>query len=108
MGLLTSFTLIMVMLSIFDFRGSTRYFVPGNEKANYDLQFLGEEDTLSNNYFSLRISHVGITNLKRTNDVFDTDYIMEGKVLGDVVVRYRMADREWKKLRPPRWRTGER
>jgi hypothetical protein len=41
----------------------------------------------------------GIISLKRVDDRYDTDYIMEGERLGEVVVRYRPAPEEgWREL----------
>ena len=55
---------------------------------------LGQEvsnDRLSNDQFNLKYSAAGLSSVKHTHDSYDTDYIMPGKTLGDVVVRYRSA-----------------
>lgn len=57
-------------------------------------------DELSNRAFQVKYDATGITSLKRTADVADTDYIAAGSALGRVVVRYRTAPHgDWKELR---------
>lgn len=48
--------------------------------------------------FNVRTSMGGITSLKRTGDVYPTEYIAGGGRLGDVIIRYRQAS-------DPTWRT---
>lgn len=38
----------------------------------------------------------GITSLKRRDDVVDTEYVRKGHVLGDMFIRYRLSDADWK------------
>jgi len=53
--------------------------------------------TVSNQQFRIGYSTNGITSLKHTGDVFDTDYVLPGRSIGDLVVRYRSAgSAEWK------------
>lgn len=40
----------------------------------------------------------GIISLKRSNDVFDTEYIKKDNMLGDVMIRYRTQNSEWRKV----------
>jgi hypothetical protein len=55
---------------------------------------------LSNRAFQIRASATGITSLKHTGDVADTDYIAARGSLGPLVVRYRTtANGDWKELR---------
>jgi len=49
-------------------------------------------------YFDIGFDSAGITSLKRPGDVTDLNYIIEGKTLGDVVVRYRIDGGEWKEV----------
>src|SRR5687768_3032086 len=57
-------------------------------------------DELANRAFQLKYDASGITSLKRTGDVADTDYIAAGGALGRLIVRYRTAARgDWKELR---------
>ena len=51
---------------------------------------------VSSGSFTLRCTEKGIASLRRTRDVFDTDYIQEGEVLGDVILRYRLVKEEWR------------
>ena len=45
--------------------------------------------------FVLAWNYGGITSLKLSEDVFDTDYIWQGETLGEVVVRYRLDGGDW-------------
>jgi hypothetical protein len=46
--------------------------------------------------FVLKWNDGGITSLKLLDDVFDTDYIWQGETLGEVVVRYRLDEGNWR------------
>ena len=48
--------------------------------------------------FDIAFSSTGITSLKRVHDVFDTDYILGGRSLGDVLIRYRSPGEPWKEV----------
>jgi hypothetical protein len=53
--------------------------------------------TLRNDAFTIRYSDEGIVSLRRTNDVYDTEYIANGGSLGRIVARYRMSPQgEWR------------
>jgi hypothetical protein len=55
--------------------------------------------TLTNDQFRITSSPTGVTSLKHVKDVFDTDYVLPGRSLGDLVVRYRTAGAtEWKQI----------
>src|SRR5690242_8678335 len=55
---------------------------------------------LSNRAFQIKYGASGITSLKRTGDVADTDYIAAGGAFGRLLVRYRTArNGDWKELR---------
>ncbi len=54
-------------------------------------QVFASAQQLSNDQFQLEFSGAGLSSLKHTQDVFDTDYILAGRALGDVVLRYRTA-----------------
>ena len=57
---------------------------------------------LNNRVFQLKYDESGITSLRRTGDVADTDYIAAGAALGRLIVRYRTAAHgDWKELRDP-------
>jgi hypothetical protein len=57
-------------------------------------------DDLSNRAFQIQYAAAGITSLKRTGDVADTDYIAAGAALGRLMVRYRTSPHgDWKELR---------
>jgi len=59
-----------------------------------------EGQELSNRSFQIKHDASGITSLKRTGDVADTDYIASGGALGRLVVRYRTTPHgDWKELR---------
>ena len=53
---------------------------------------------LENDQFKIAFSPSGLTSLKRVQDVFDTDYILGGRSLGDVLVRYRAPGETWKEI----------
>ena len=53
---------------------------------------------LANDQFQLQLSATGLSSLKHTKDVYDTDYILGGRALGDVVVRYRTAGAAWQQV----------
>src|SRR5262245_10831526 len=55
---------------------------------------------LANEAFQLQYDATGIHSLKRTNDVYDTDYIAANGALGRLVVRYRTTrNGDWRELR---------
>jgi hypothetical protein len=57
-------------------------------------------DDLANRAFQLKYDASGVTSLKRTADVADTDYIAANGALGRLIVRYRTsAHGDWKELR---------
>jgi len=47
---------------------------------------------LENGQFQIALSPAGITSLKHVQDIFDTDYILGGRSLGDVLIRYRVPE----------------
>jgi hypothetical protein len=53
---------------------------------------------LQNDQFNVGFSPAGLTSLKRMQDVFDTDYILGGRSLGDVLVRYRSPGEAWEEI----------
>ncbi|MBV9181576.1 MAG: hypothetical protein JO356_09695, partial [Acidobacteria bacterium] len=54
---------------------------------------------LGNEQFQLAFSSSGVSSLKRSHDLFDTDYILAGRTLGDVLLHYRAAgEAEWQEL----------
>ena len=56
----------------------------------------------SDRAFQLKYDGTGITSLRRTSDVADTDYIATGGALGGLLVRYRTtAHGDRKELRQP-------
>jgi hypothetical protein len=61
-----------------------------------------ESDTLrwedDSSPFLLQFHRGAITSLKRQNDTFDTDYILEDKRFGDVIIRYRKPGEDWTTL----------
>lgn len=58
------------------------------------LLVFGQE--FSNNEFKVGLSQFGVASLKHTRDVYDTDYILAGRSLGDVFLRYRSPGQDWK------------
>jgi hypothetical protein len=65
-------------------------------------------DDLSNHTFRLQFDRTGVTSLRRTADVADTDYIASGSAFGRLIIRYRTsAHGDWKELRDLLW-TGSR
>lgn len=54
--------------------------------------------SLQDAQFQLASSPSGITSIKHVHDKYDTDYIAEGRTLGDVLIRYRaVGQKDWKK-----------
>src|SRR6185436_17963963 len=57
-------------------------------------------DELANGAFRIQYDRSGLTSLRRTADVADTDYIAQNGSLGRLVIRYRTAPNgDWKELR---------
>jgi hypothetical protein len=55
--------------------------------------------TLNNQQFQLTCSPAGLTSLKHVQDVFDTDYILPGRSIGDLMLRYRtVASTDWTRV----------
>jgi hypothetical protein len=46
---------------------------------------------MANDYFNIIAGDKGITSLKRTKDIYDTDYILNRNSIGDVLVSYKLA-----------------
>ena len=46
---------------------------------------------LSNDQFHITYTAAGLTTLKHVHDAYDTDYLLPGRPLGDVLIRYRVA-----------------
>src|ERR1700684_3571833 len=53
---------------------------------------------IENDQFKIGFSPAVLTSLKRVQDVFDTDYVLGGRNLGDVLVRYRAPGEAWKEI----------
>jgi hypothetical protein len=53
---------------------------------------------IRNESFQLQFSSAGLKTLKRTHDSFDTNYILAGRALGDVFVRYRTKGGSWEEV----------
>lgn len=53
---------------------------------------------LANDEFQLQFSANGLNSLKHLSDVYDTDYILGGRALGDVLVRYRTVGGAWQQV----------
>jgi hypothetical protein len=56
--------------------------------------FSAAEQKMENDYFTIIAGNSGITSLKRTKDVYDTDYILGRNSIGDVLVSYRPVGQE--------------
>jgi len=60
------------------------------------------EIAVTNNQFTIVFGAqaADLTSLKRTKDVFDTEYLSKGKTLGDVFIQYRdLATKPWQSIR---------
>jgi Family of unknown function (DUF5695) len=53
---------------------------------------------IENQSFQLQFSSVGLKTLKRSHDSFDTNYILAGRALGDVFVRYHTQGSPWQEV----------
>jgi len=64
------------------------------------VAFIGCQRNNSASSFTLTFDPLvgGIISLKRSNDVFDTEYIKKDNMLGDVMIRYRTQNSEWRKI----------
>lgn len=64
------------------------------------VAFIGCQRNNSVSSFTLTFDPLagGIISLKRSNDVFDTEYIKKDNMLGDVMIRYRTQNSEWRKV----------
>lgn len=59
---------------------------------------LAPAQSLHNDEFRLAYSSSGVKSLKRVQDKYDTDYIAQGRALGEVLIRYRSkGETEWQK-----------
>ncbi len=57
------------------------------------------EQTISNENFVLVFDDDGLKSLKRPNDVYDTDFILDRNNIGDVFVSYKTPDsNDWRKI----------
>jgi hypothetical protein len=55
---------------------------------------------LSNRSFNIQYGEQGITSLRRTNDIYETEYLTQGGVLGNVFIQYRTGrEAGWKTAR---------
>lgn len=64
------------------------------------LATIGHAQELANDAFRIQYDESGISSLRRTNDVHDTDYIAANGRLGRLLVRYRTtANGDWRELR---------
>ncbi|HKR86364.1 MAG TPA: hypothetical protein VJS37_19545, partial [Terriglobales bacterium] len=64
----------------------------------YLLGVTASAQQLENDRFQLRFSDFGLSSLKHTHDVYDTDYVLSGRAVGDVLVRYKTAGPAWKQV----------
>jgi hypothetical protein len=48
--------------------------------------------------FRVQFDKAGITSLKYNGDQFDTDYIADESTLGNVRIRYKMGENEWREF----------
>ncbi len=53
---------------------------------------------IANDSFQLGFSSIGLKALKHTHDTYDTNYILAGRALGDVFVRYRTPGGSWQEV----------
>ncbi len=67
----------------------------------YTHRGFGENIKFANSEFLLEFNSykAGITSLKRTNDIYDTEYIKKGHMLCDVMIRYRIQNSDWKSVK---------
>ena len=59
--------------------------------------FSAQESTTSGP-FKVQFGKAGILSLKRTNDKYDTEYIARDRILGQVSIRYKMGENEWRQF----------
>ena len=64
----------------------------------YFLGMTASAGQLENDRFQLTFSGSGLSSLKHTHDVYDTDYVLSGRAVGDVLVRYKTAGQAWKQV----------
>jgi hypothetical protein len=67
--------------------------------------FAASAQDLDNAAFHIRYDATGIRSLKRTGDLYDTDYIAANGSLGRLLIRYRATrNGDWRELRDMRIR----
>jgi hypothetical protein len=52
------------------------------------------EKLLKNEAFTVKAEKYGLADLQKTHDIYSTNYIRSGRLLGDVVVRFRQEERQ--------------
>ena len=58
-----------------------------------------QQKTIENDTFQVSYSSSGVTGIQRVHDTYPTDYIAQGRTLGNLVVRYRApGERSWKEV----------
>jgi hypothetical protein len=61
------------------------------------------QEVISNENFKLAFTAEGLSSLKRTNDIYDTDYIIQNSSIGDVLITYKSAgDSDYSRLHSAR------
>jgi len=60
----------------------------------------GKNIKVTNSIFKVEFNSTkgGITSLKRTNDVYDTEYVKKGHMLCDAMIIYRIQNSDWKSI----------
>jgi len=53
------------------------------------------QSAISSEQFAVKFSGSGIASLKYPHDIYDTEYINPGAILGDVMVHYRIGKDKW-------------
>ena len=56
------------------------------------LSFSQSVNVVKNSFFKIEMERNGIKSLFKTNDLYPTNYIYKGRLVGEVLIRYRMAD----------------
>lgn len=70
-------------------------FVEEGTMAKYAI---GAGPRLTNKAFDVVFNDRGVSSLKHQDDAFDTNYVRDGATLGDLVIRYRLAQGPWQEV----------
>ncbi len=87
---ITAFRFMSALAAAFSFSAVLAQTVPSSLPIVKQLQ---------NKEFSLQFSPQGISALRKTEDLYPTDYVQQGKAFSGIVIRYQLKNRQWDSLK---------